>query len=104
MKKVMANKGASGVDKMKVQELPSYFNIHLDEIKVQILSRTYKPNPVLREEIPKDNGGIRLLGIPTAVDRVIQQAIVQVLTPVFEPTFSDFSYGFRPNRSAEDAV
>jgi len=104
MKKVMANKGASGVDKMKVQELPSYFDLYWDEIKVQILSRTYKPNPVLRVEIPKDNGGIRLLGIPTAVDRVIQQALVQVLTPVFEPTFSDFSYGFRPNRSAEDAV
>lgn len=104
MKKVIANKGASGVDKMKVEELPAYFNLHLEEIKVQILSRTYKPKPVLRVEIPKDTGGVRLLGIPTAVDRVIQQAIVQVLTPVFEPTFSDYSYGFRPNRSAEDAI
>ncbi len=104
MKKVIANKGASGVDKMKVEELPAYFNLHLEEIKVHIFSRTYKPKPVLRVEIPKDSGGVRLLGIPTAVDRVIQQAIVQVLTPVFEPTFSDYSYGFRPNRSAEDAV
>ena len=104
IQKVMANKGASGIDGMEVNELPNYFNAHLMEIREQILARTYKPKPVLRVEIPKDSGGVRLLGIPTVIDRVIQQAIVQVLTPVFEPTFSEYSYGFRPNRSAEDAV
>jgi group II intron reverse transcriptase/maturase len=104
IRKVMANKGACGVDRMEVNELPEYFETHWLGICEQIVSRTYKPNPVLRVEIPKDNGGVRLLGIPTAVDRVIQQAMVQVLTPVFEPTFSDYSFGFRPNRSAEDAV
>ncbi len=104
IRKVMANKGAAGADGMKVDALPEYFATHYDEIRRQIVSRTYRPSPVLRVEIPKDNGGVRLLGIPTAVDRVIQQAIVQVLTPVFEPTFSEYSFGFRPNRSAEDAV
>ncbi len=104
IKRVMTNKGASGVDDMEVKELPTYFEAHWMEIRRQIVSRTYKPKPVLRVEIPKDSGGIRLLGIPTAVDRVIQQAMVQVLTPVFETTFSNYSFGFRPNRSAEDAV
>jgi len=104
VRKVMANKGACGVDEMEVNELPGYFEAHWPEICRQIVSRKYKPQPVLRVEIPKDSGGVRLLGIPTAVDRVIQQAMVQVLTPVFEPTFSDYSFGFRPNRSAEDAV
>ncbi|PKL26220.1 MAG: group II intron reverse transcriptase/maturase [Spirochaetae bacterium HGW-Spirochaetae-2] len=104
VKKVMRNKGCAGIDGMGVQELPGYFGAHWEEIREQIVTRTYRPQPVLRVEIPKDNGGVRLLGIPTAVDRVIQQALVQVLTPVFEPTFSDFSYGFRPGRSAEDAV
>ncbi len=104
IRKVMANKGAAGADGMKVDALPEYFATHYDEICRQIVSRTYRPSPVLRVEIPKDNGGVRLLGIPTAVDRVIQQAIVQVLTPVFEPTFSEYSFGFRPKRSAEDAV
>jgi len=89
---------------MEVTELPSYLEANWALIREQIVTRTYKPKPVLRREIPKDNGGVRLLGIPTAVDRVIQQALVQVLTPVFEPTFSDFSFGFRPGRSAEDAV
>ncbi len=104
VKKVMQNRGSAGIDGMGVDELPAYFNAHGNEICEQIVTRTYKPQPVLRREIPKDNGGVRLLGIPTAVDRVIQQALVQVLTPVFEPTFSDHSFGFRPNRSAEDAV
>jgi len=104
IQKVMANKGACGVDKMEVQELPDYFEAHWSEIRKQIVSRTYRPKPVLRVEIPKDTGGVRLLGIPTAIDRVIQQAMVQVMTPVLEPTFSDYSFGFRPNRSAEDAV
>jgi len=104
VRKVMANKGACGVDGMEVCELPDYFEENLTKIRKQIVSRKYNPKPVLRVEIPKDNGGVRLLGIPTVVDRVIQQAMVQVLTPVFEQTFSDFSFGFRPNRSAEDAV
>lgn len=104
IRRVMKNKGACGVDKMEVDELPGYFDAHWPELCKQIVSRKYKPQPVLRKEIPKDSGGVRLLGIPTAVDRVIQQAMVQVLTPVFEPTFSDYSFGFRPNRSAEDAV
>lgn len=100
----MQNKGSAGIDGMEVTELPSYLDANWARIREQIVTRTYKPKPVLRREIPKDNGGVRLLGIPTAVDRVIQQALVQVLTPVFEPTFSDFSFGFRPGRSAEDAV
>jgi len=104
MRKVMQNKGSAGIDGMEVTELPSYLEANWGRIREQIVSRTYKPKPVLRREIPKDTGGMRLLGIPTAVDRVIQQALVQVLTPVFEPTFSDFSFGFRPRRSAEDAV
>ena len=104
MRKVMQNKGSAGIDGMEVTELPSYLDANWARIREQIVTRTYKPKPVLRREIPKDNGGVRLLGIPTAVDRVIQQALVQVLTPVFEPTFSDFSFGFRPGRSAEDAV
>lgn len=102
--KVMRNKGSAGIDGMGVEELPSYFANNFEMIRMQIVTRTYKPQPVLRKEIPKDNGGVRLLGIPTVVDRVVQQALVQVLTPVFEPTFSEFSFGFRPKRSAEDAV
>ena len=104
VRKVMQNKGSAGIDGMAVTELPTYLEAHWIGIREQIVTRTYKPKPVLRREIPKDSGGVRLLGIPTAVDRVIQQALVQVMTPVFEPTFSDFSYGFRPGRSAEDAV
>jgi len=104
VKKVMQNKGSAGIDGMEVSALPSHFEAHWEEIREQIVTRTYKPQAVLRKEIPKDNGGVRLLGIPTVVDRVIQQALVQVLTPVFEPTFSEFSFGFRPGRSAEDAV
>jgi len=104
IKKVKANKGACGVDGMDVAMLDEHFARHFGDIRSRILARTYRPMPVRRVEIPKDNGGVRLLGVPTAVDRVIQQAIVQVLTPVFEPTFSDYSFGFRPDRSAEDAV
>jgi group II intron reverse transcriptase/maturase len=104
IRKVKANKGAAGADGMDVSMLDEHFARNWGDIRSRILARTYKPSPVLRVEIPKDNGGVRLLGIPTVTDRVIQQAIVQVLTPVFEPTFSDFSFGFRPKRSAEDAV
>ena len=97
--KVVSNKGASGVDGISVYELKEYLDNNWKEIENQIRTRTYKPSPVLRVEIPKANGGVRKLGIPTVVDRMIQQAITQVLSQIVEPTFSEYSYGFRPNRS-----
>lgn len=103
-KQVYKNKGASGVDGVTVEELGVYLFQHKEEIKEQIRNLKYKPSPVRRVEIPKENGKKRKLGIPTAVDRVIQQAIVQVITPLFEPQFSETSYGFRPNRSCEMAI
>ena len=104
IKQVVSNKGTSGIDNMKVEELQSYFYNRGEEIKEQIRNRKYKPSPVKRVYIPKDNGGKRGLGIPTVVDRVIQQAIVQILGPIYEQQFSNHSYGFRPNRSCEMAV
>ena len=102
---VKRNNGSPGVDGMTVEDFEVYkAEGHFERDKELILARKYKPQPAKRVEIPKDNGGVRLLGIPTVKDRVIQQMMVQVLQPVFEPTFSDFSYGFRPHRSAEDAV
>lgn len=101
---VKRNKGAAGVDGVEVDEIDEYMRDNWALIEEQILARKYRPKPVRRKEIPKDNGGVRLLGIPCVIDRVIQQAMVQVLQPVFEPEFSDYSYGFRPGRSAEDAV
>ena len=103
-KKVYANKGAGGVDGVTVDELEEYLKANLNSIRQQIRARTYKPQPVLRVEIPKPNGGVRKLGIPTVVDRVIEQAITQILTPIFEPIFSDSGYGFRPHRSCEQAI
>lgn len=103
-KRVYANKGAGGVDGVTVGELEEYLKEHWQGIKQQIRERTYKPQPVLRVEIPKPNGGVRKLGIPTVIDRVIEQAITQVLTPIFEPIFSDNSYGFRPHRRCEQAI
>ena len=103
-KQVYKNKGASGVDGITVDELGYYMYQHKEEIKEQIRSRKYKPSPVRRVYIPKDNGDKRGLGIPTVVDRVIQQAIVQVLSPIYEEQFSETSYGFRPNRSCEMAI
>jgi len=104
-KKVKANKGAGGVDKMGVDELLPYLKIHNREIVDAIRKGKYKPNPVRRVEIPKEEQGkTRMLGIPTVVDRVIQQAIAQILSPIFERQFSDNSYGFRPKRSAHDAI
>ena len=103
-KRVYANKGASGVDGVTVQELEEYLEENWTSIKQGIRERTYKPQPVLRVEIPKPSGGKRKLGIPTVVDRTIQQAMVQVLSPMFEPTFSENSYGFRPGRSGEKAI
>ena len=103
-KRVYQNKGANGVDGVTVYELRDYLDKHFEEIKEKIKTRKYKPSPVRRVYIPKDNGDKRGLGIPTVVDRVIQQAIVQILTPIYEKQFSETSYGFRPKRSCEMAV
>jgi len=104
LQRVMANKGSPGVDGMTVDELPVYLKQHELEIGEQLRNGTYKPKPVLRVEIPKPEGGMRKLGIPTAVDRFIQQAALQVLQKRWDPTFSEHSYGFRPGRSAQQAV
>ena len=101
---VYKNKGASGVDGITVDMLYPYLYEHKEEIKEQIRNRKYKPSPVRRVYIPKDNGDKRGLGIPTVIDRVIQQAIVQVLSPIYEKQFSETSYGFRPGRSCEMAI
>lgn len=103
-KRVKRNKGAAGVDKMTIEELGGYLILHKDEIIQEIRERKYQPKPVLRKEIPKPDGGVRLLGIPTVLDRVIQQAISQVLMPIFDSQFSDHSYGFRPRRQAQMAI
>jgi len=103
-RKVRANKGSHGVDGMKVDELLQYLKENGTSLRQSLLEGSYKPNPVRRVEIPKPDGKKRPLGIPTAVDRVIQQAIAQVLNPIFEEKFSDNSYGFRPNRSARQAI
>lgn len=104
MQRVKSNGGTFGVDKMELSKLDDYMEEHLEEIKHEIRTRTYVPNPVKRVEIPKPNGGVRKLGIPTVVDRTIQQAIVQVLSPICEPVFSEYSYGFRPGRCCQQAI
>lgn len=101
---VKRNKGASGVDGMEVSQLKEYLDIHLEEIKEKIRSKTYKPQPVRRVEIPKQDGGVRNLGVPTVLDRFVQQAVAQIVVPMYEPIFSDSSYGFRPNRCCESAI
>lgn len=103
-KQVRRNKGAHGVDGMEVEHLLQYLKENGKELTKSVLDGKYHPNPVRRVEIPKDNGKMRTLGIPTAVDRVIQQAITQELIPLFEPQFAETSYGFRPKRSAHDAL
>lgn len=103
-KQVYKNKGASGIDSVTVEELFLYIKEHKEEILWQIRNRKYKPQPVKRVYIPKENGKMRKLGIPSVIDRVIQQAIVQVLTPIYEEQFSNNSYGFRPNRCCEQAI
>ena len=103
-KRVKANKGASGIDGMTVDEALPWLKEHREELLESIRNGKYKPSPVRRVEIPKDNGGVRKLGIPTVIDRIIQQAIAQILTPIYEPKFSDGSYGYRPHRSAKDAI
>ena len=104
IKRVVANKGASGIDKMTVYEIKSYWQEHGQEIIKQILDKKYRPQPVRRVYIPKPNGKKRPLGIPTVIDRVIQQAIAQRITPIYEGVFSDYSYGFRPNRDCHMAI
>ena len=104
VKRVKANKGACGIDKMSVSELDEYLRKHKEEIISSIMNMTYKPQPVRRVYIPKPNGKKRPLGIPTAVDRVVQQATAQVLSQIYDESFSDNSYGFRPKRSAHDAI
>src|SRR5450755_2464083 len=101
---VRRNKGAAGIDGMTVDELPNYLKGHWPAIRAQLLDGTYKPQPVRRVEIPKASGGVRLLGIPTVLDRLIQQAVMQVLQAEWDPTFSETSFGFRPKRSAHQAV
>jgi group II intron reverse transcriptase/maturase len=103
-KRVCANKGAPGVDGMRTDQLGKYLARHWPKIEQDLLNGTHKPLPVKRKEIPKPDGGVRLLGIPTVLDRFIQQAISQIVEQVWEPVFSEFSYGFRPGRSAHDAV
>jgi RNA-directed DNA polymerase len=104
LKRVKANKGSAGVDGMTVQQMPEYLKQHWPAIREQLLSGTYQPQPVKRVEIPKPDGGVRKLGIPTVLDRLIQQAVMQVLQDRWDGTFSDQSYGFRPGRSAHQAV
>ena len=102
--RVKANKGAPGVDNISIDQFPAQFRPQWKEIRKSILAGTYQPSPVKRAEIPKATGGTRFLGIPCVLDRLIQQAICQILTPIFDPGFSNFSFGFRPSRSAHDAI
>jgi RNA-directed DNA polymerase len=104
LRRVKANKGSPGIDGITVNQLDDYLEQHWSAIREQLLSGTYKPKPVKRVEIPKPDGGVRKLGIPTVLDRFIQQAVMQVLQRQWDPTFSDHSYGFRPGRSAHQAV
>jgi len=104
LKRVRANQGSPGIDGMTVEELPGYLEQHWPVIREQLLSGTYEPKPVRRVEIPKPDGGVRKLGIPTVLDRFVQQAVQQVLQEQWDPTFSEHSYGFRPGRSAQQAV
>lgn len=103
-KKVKANRGASGIDGITIEEIDDYLKENWVNIRDKIRERKYKPKPVRRVEIPKPDGGMRNLGVPTVVDRIIEQAIVQRLTPIVEPHFSEYSYGFRPNRRAQQAI
>jgi len=104
LRAVIRNRGAAGIDRMTIHELEPHFRRHGDKIRAKLLAGKWTPSPVRRVEIPKPNGGKRPLGIPTVMDRLIQQALLQVLQPIFDPGFSGSSYGFRPGRSAHDAV
>ncbi|NSW84478.1 MAG: group II intron reverse transcriptase/maturase, partial [Syntrophothermus sp.] len=102
-KRVKQNGGGAGIDGMTVDQMLPYLRAHGSNLLEELASGKYRPQPVKRVEIPKPDGGKRLLGVPTVIDRMVQQAIVQVLQPIFEPTFSDSSFGFRPKRSAQQA-
>jgi len=104
LKRVKANKGSPGVDGMRVSQLPDYLKAHWPRIREELLSGTYQPQPVKRVEIAKPDGGVRQLGIPTVLDRLLQQALLSVLEPLYDPTFSPSSYGFRPGKSAHQAL
>jgi len=104
LKAVKRNHGTAGIDRMKTTELENHLQKHWERIRAKLLGGRYVPSPVKRVEIPKPKGGSRMLGIPTVQDRLIQQMLLQVLTPIFDPGFSEHSYGFRPGRSAHDAV
>lgn len=104
LERVQANDGAPGVDGMTVEEFPAHLKAHWPSIREKLEAGTYQPSPVRRVEIPKPKGGVRLIGIPTVQDRLIQQAMHQILSQEYEPRFSEHSYGFRPRRSAHDAV
>ena len=103
-KRVRRNKGSPGVDGMTIDDAKDYLREHWPSIRSQLLAGTYQPQPVRRVEIPKPDGGVRKLGVPCVVDRLIQQALLQVLQEQWDPTFSEHSYGFRPGRSAHQAV
>ena len=103
-KRVRANKGSPGVDGMSIDDAVGYLRVHWPIIREQLIDGTYQPQPVKRVEIPKPAGGVRKLGIPCVIDRLVQQAVLQVLQPHLDPTFSEHSYGFRPGRSAHQAV
>jgi group II intron reverse transcriptase/maturase len=104
LKRVRRNKGSPGIDGMTVEELEPYLHKHWETIREQLLAGSYQPSAVKRQLIPKGGGGMRELGIPTVLDRFVQQLILQVLQPIFDPTFSEHSHGFRPGRRAHDAV
>jgi RNA-directed DNA polymerase len=104
LRRVEQNRGACGVDGLELKEFRPYLNEHWPKTREELLKDTYHPMPVRRVEIPKPDGGVRMLGIPTVIDRLIQQALLQVLTPLFDPEFSESSFGFRPGRRAHDAV
>jgi group II intron reverse transcriptase/maturase len=104
LKAVKRNHGAPGIDRMSTVQLEPHLEANWQVLKDKLLKGTYVPTPVKRVEIPKPSGGTRTLGIPTVQDRFIQQLLLQVLTPIFDPSFSEHSYGFRPGRSAQDAV
>lgn len=104
LRRVRANRGVPGTDGMTIEELGAYLKVQWPILREELLRGTYHPKAVRGVEIPKPSGGVRRLGIPTVLDRFIQQAILQVLTPIFEPNFSESSYGYRPNRNAQQAV
>jgi RNA-directed DNA polymerase len=104
LKRVRKNKGSAGIDGMTVEELPEHLRAHWSELREHLLSGAYRPSMVKEQQIPKGNGEMRKLGIPTVLDRFIQQALLQVLQPIYDPSFSEHSYGFRPKRRAHDAV